>query len=425
MKNVILYGQDEAGLSPEEIRESLILALSEYKGSGKKILLAVPDFTRFHSNAGLIANIIYHELSDSCQVDLLPALGTHVPMTRSECAKMYGDIPYDKFIEHNWRTGVVKLGQVPADFVKEVSEGVMDTAIDVEVNEHIVQGNYDLIVSIGQVVPHEVVGMANHSKNILVGCGGSNMINSSHILGAFYGMERIMGRDHSPVRKVFDYAAEHYLKDLHITYILTVTTAVQDSISTHGLFIGSDRSAFEKAVALSQEKNIISLDDALNKVVVYLDPEEFKSTWLANKAIYRTRMVIADGGELIVLAPGVDKCGEDAAVDSLIREYGYCGRERVIQLCRTEAALQRNLSAAAHLIHGSSDDRFKITYCTRKLTKEEVESVNFSYLPYDEAIKKYDPDKLKDGFNTVDGEEIYYISNPALGLWSTKEKYTE
>ena len=185
------------------------------------------------------------------------------------------------------------------------------------------------------------------------------------------------------------------------------------------------RSAFEKAVALSQEKNIISLDDALNKVVVYLDPEEFKSTWLANKAIYRTRMVIADGGELIVLAPGVDKCGEDAAVDSLIREYGYCGRERVIQLCRTEAALQRNLSAAAHLIHGSSDDRFKITYCTRKLTKEEVESVNFSYLPYDEAIKKYDPDKLKDGFNTVDGEEIYYISNPALGLWSTKEKYTE
>ncbi len=425
MKNVILYGQDEAGISQAEIRESLKYTLADYKGSGKKILLAIPDFTRFHSNAGLIANIIYHELSDTCQVDLLPALGTHVPMTRSECSKMYGDIPYDKFIEHNWRTGVVKLGQVPADFVKEVSEGVMDTAIEVEVNEHIVHGNYDLIVSIGQVVPHEVVGMANHSKNILVGCGGSNIINSSHILGAFYGMERMMGRDHSPVRKVFDYAAEHYLKDLNISYILTVTTAVQDSISTHGLFIGSERSFFEKAVALSQEKNIISLDDPLKKVGVYLDPEEFQRNWLGNKALYRTRMVSADGGYLIVLAPGVDKFGEDEKVDSLIRKYGYCGRERVIELSRTETALQSNLSAAAHLIHGSSDDRFKITYCTQKLTKEEVEGVNFNYLPYDEAIEKYNPDKLKDGLNTVDGEEIYYISNPALGLWSTKEKYTE
>ena len=425
MKDLVLYGRDDAGISLTEISEALIFALSEYKGSGKKILLAIPDFTRFHSNAGLIANIIYHELSDTCQVDLLPALGTHVPMTRSECAKMYGDIPYDKFIEHNWRTGVVNLGQVPADFVKEVSEGVMDTAIEVEVNEHIVHGNYDLIISIGQVVPHEVVGMANHSKNILVGCGGSNMINSSHILGAFYGMERMMGRDHSPVRKVFDYAAEHYLKDLNISYILTVTTAVKDDVSTHGLFIGSERSVFEKAVTLSQEKNIISLDDPLSKVVVYLDPEEFKSTWLANKAIYRTRMVIADGGDLIVLAPGVDKFGEDEEVDYLIRKYGYCGRERVIELSRTETALQSNLSAAAHLIHGSSDDRFKITYCTRKLTKEEVESVNFNYLPYDEAIKKYDPAKLQDGFNIVDGEGIYYISNPALGLWSTKEKYTD
>lgn len=389
----------------------------------KKVLLLIPDFTRFHSNAGRIANIYYHLLKDTCRVDLLPALGTHTPMTAEQLAEMYGDIPQEHFLVHNWRTGVVKIGQVPANFVREVSEGVYDAPIDVEVSKYL-YGGYDLILSIGQVVPHEVVGMANHTKNIFVGCGGSAMINASHILGAFFGMERMMGRDHTPVRRVFDYAAEHFLTDLPICYVLTVTTAPGGKIHMHGLFIGKERSYFEQAVKLAQQCNLTFVDVPLKKVVVYLPPEEFKSTWLGNKSIYRTRMAIADGGELIVLAPGVEIFGEDSDNDALIRRYGYCGRERVIELCRTQADLQRNLSAAAHLIHGSSDGRFFITYCTRHLTRTEVESVCFKYMPYDEVVQRYDPAKLAPGFNTLaDGEKIYYIPNPALGLWADRNRY--
>ena len=386
----------------------------------KKVLILPPDYTRMYSGAGKITNMYYKILKENCIVDIMPALGTHRPVTKEESELFFGkDIPYEKLIVHNWRKDVVKIGEVPRDFVKSVSEGLVDTKIDVEINKRLLDKSYDLIISIGQVVPHEVVGMANYSKNIFVGCGGSSMINSSHMLGAFYGLERIMGRDFSPVRKVFDYAEENFIKDIPLMYVLTVTTTNEkDETLIHGIYIGRSRELFEMSVGKSQQMNMTKLQKPIKKAVVYLDPREFRSTWLGNKAVYRTRMAMEEGGELIVLAPEVKKFGEDDENDRLIRKYGYVGRKKVLELVKTEDELKNNLSVAAHLIHGSSDEKFKVTYCTKYLTKEEVEGVGFNYKPYDEAVKKYDPRKLKDGYNTVDGEEIYYISNPALGLWT-------
>lgn len=406
----------ENGISQEQLREALAKSLEGREL--KKVLILPPDFTRMYSGAGKITAIYYDLLKDTCEVDIMPALGTHVPMTKEEWVAFFGEgVPFDRMIVHNWRNDVVKLGEVPAEFVTEVSEGLVTNSIDVEVNKRLMDPSYDLILSIGQVVPHEVVGMANYGKNIFVGCGGSSMINSSHMLGAFYGMERIMGRDFSPVRKVFDYAEQHFINNIPLLYVLTTTTNKGDEVTIHGLYIGRERSNFEAAVKKSQEINLTHMKQRLQKVVVYLDPREFKSTWLGNKAIYRTRMAIADGGELIVLAPAVAHFGEDAENDKLIRKYGYVGRENVLKLVDENEDLKKNLSVAAHLIHGSSDDRFKITYCAGKLTEEEVRGAAFNYVPYEEMAAKYDPAKLVDGFNTVDGEEIFYISNPALGLW--------
>jgi len=359
-------------------------------------------------------------------VDIMPALGTHEPMTKEEIREMFGEeIPYDRFITHNWKTDVVKIGEVPSGFVKEVTEGLMDSSIEVEINKRLLDKSYDLIISVGQVVPHEVIGMANYNKNIFVGCGGSRMINVSHMVGAFYGMERIMGRDHSPVRKIFDYAEEKFLADIPLIYVLTVTTAMGGNVTIHGLFIGRNRKLFEQAVALSQQKNLTFLDKPLKKVVVYLDEKEFKTTWLGNKAIYRTRMAIEDNGDLIVLAPGVRKFGEDNENDRLIRKYGYVGREKILKMVMENEDLQNNLSVAAHLIHGSSDGRFNITYAVKHLTKEEVEKAGFRYMPLEEALEKYDPKKLQDGMNVLeDGSEVFYISNPALGLWADKNKFS-
>lgn len=389
----------------------------------KKVLLLPPDYTRMYSGAGMITAVYYKLLSQFAEVDVMPALGTHVPMTKNEIEIFFeGAVPPERIIYHNWRTDVVKIGTIPAEFVSVVSEGLVNTKIDVEVNKRIIDPSYDLIISIGQVVPHEVVGMANYSKNIFVGCGGSSMINSSHMLGAFYGMERIMGKDFSPVRRVFDYAEENFLSNVPLLYVLTVTTNRGDDISLHGMWFGRARSDFEEAVALSQEKNLTYLDNPQTKIIVNLDEREFKSTWLGNKAIYRTRMAIADGGELIVLAPGVNKFGEDSENDRLIRKYGYVGRETVLKLVSENEDLRNNLSVAAHLIHGSSDGRFSVTYASKHLTREEIENAAFLYMPYDEAIVKYSVKSLCEGYNTLpNGETVYYISNPALGLWSVRK----
>ena len=420
MKEIYITPEGRA-VTQQEMEEAVDAMLSQKSGL-KKVLIVPPDYTRCFSFAGEFTKIIYRKLKDTAQVDIMPALGTHVPMTKEEWVAFFGEgVPFDRMIVHNWRNDVVKIGEVPASFVSEVSEGLVNTSIDVEVNKLLLDPSYDLILSVGQVVPHEVVGMANYGKNIFVGCGGSSMINSSHMLGAFYGMERIMGRDFSPVRRVFDYAQEHFLSNIPLVYVLTTTTNKGDEVTIHGLYIGTERAQFEAAVKKSQQINLTHMNKRLEKVVVYLDPREFKSTWLGNKAIYRTRMAIADGGELIVLAPAVAHFGEDEQNDLLIRKYGYVGRENVLKLVEENADLRENLSVAAHLIHGSSDGRFKITYCAGKLTEEEVLGAAFNYMPYEQAAAKYDPAKLVDGFNTVDGEEIFYISNPALGLWVCDE----
>jgi len=416
--HLIIRDENKKGIEKAELAGALKASLEGR--TLKKVLLLPPDYTRMYSGAGIITAVYYELLKDSCEVDILPALGTHEAMTREECLAFFGEgVPFEKIIVHNWKTDVIKLGEVPAEFVSEVSEGLVANKIDVEVNRLIMDKSYDLIISIGQVVPHEVVGMANYSKNIFVGCGGSSMINSSHMLGAFYGMERVMGKDFSPVRRVFDYAQEKFLADVPLMYVLTVTTNKGDDTFIHGLFIGNQRDLFEQAVKMSQAKNLTCVGPPLQKVVVYLDEREFKSTWLGNKAIYRTRMAMAQGGELIILAPGVRKFGEDDENDRLIRKYGYVGRVKVLELVKRNEDLQANLSVAAHLIHGSSDGRFHITYCTEKLTEQEVTGASFAYMPYCKAVELYNPAALKDGFNTLaNGEEIFYISNPALGLWT-------
>ena len=425
MKKIILRSSCDSGIDDIELYKGLEQSVGRMAGKLEKILLLPPDITRYHSGAGKITSMFYNMLKDTCTIDIMPALGTHEPMNREECTAFFGSgVPFERIIPHNWRTDVAKIGEVPGEYVKEISEGLVNDPVEVEVNRLLLDKSYDLIISIGQVVPHEVVGMANYSKNIFVGCGGSSMINSSHMLGAFYGMERIMGRDHSPVRKVFDYAEEHFIKDIPLMYVLTVTSQVQGKTAIHGLFTGRDRRLFEEAVKLSQKKNLAFVDKPLKKVVVYLDGQEFKSTWIGNKAIYRTRMALADGGELIVLAPGVRKFGEDDVNDLLIRKYGYVGRVKVLELVKSNPDLCCNLSVAAHLIHGSSDDRFSITYAVEKLSREEIEGANFKYMPLEEAVKKYNPQKLKDGYNTLEnGEEIFYISNPAVGLWADRNKF--
>ena len=410
-------------LSENDLREGVITALSRF-GAIRSMLIVPPDITRLHSAAGTLTRFAY-ENDPSAVKAILPSLGTHRPMNAAERVSMFGDLPAGLFLDHDWRKTCVRLGEVPSDFVSSVTEGAVDYAVPVEVNRELASEKYDCILSVGQIVPHEVAGFAGHNKNLFVGCGGVENINKSHFLGAVYGMERIMGHAATPVRAVFDYAIENFLGTAPIVHLMTVMGRDEaGAIKPCGIFAGVGRECFNRAAELSAKVNITLLPEPLQKVVVYLDPVEYKSFWLGNKSIYRTRMAIADAGELIILAPGVETAGEDAEIDRLIRTYGYRGTPATLDAVRNHADLGSNLSAAAHLIHGSSEGRFSITYCTGMMGEDEVSRAGFSYAPVNDMQKRFDPKVLRDGFNTLPGgEEIYFISNPGTGLWAWENRY--
>jgi len=414
-------GSTETALSHDQLRELVNDALAKL-GPRNAVLAVPPDQSREHSQAGLLTRFVFEHYGERLKA-VLPAIGTHTPMRPDQIARMYAGVPRDLFRVHNWRTDVETLGEVPAEFIREQSEGQLNYSWPAQVNKLISRGGFDLILSIGQVVPHEVIGMANYTKNIVVGTGGREGINRSHYLGAVYGMERIMGRAENPVRKVFDYAAEHFLQHLPIVYVHTVVGRSEDgSLAVRGLYIGDDREVFLRAADLSLKVNFEVVEQQIEKSVVYLDPHEFHSTWIGNKAVYRTRMALADGAELIILAPGVHEFGEDKGIDSLIRKYGYRGTPHTLRMVDENPDLAADLSAAAHLIHGSSEGRFKITWCPGNLSREEIEGVGYGYGDLKSMLERYDPAKLNHGWNNIGGEEFFFVANPGLGLWAHKSR---
>ena len=409
-------GGVDADLTPH-LKDLLTDSLAKL-GPRAKVLAVPPDQSREHSRAGELTRYAWQYYGDKLKA-VLPAIGTHTPMRPDQIAHMFGEVPQELFRVHNWRTEIETLGEIPAEYIREQSEGKLDYAWPAQVNRLISQGGFDLILSVGQVVPHEVIGMANYTKNILIGTGGREGINRSHYLGAVYGMERIMGRALNPVRNVFNYAQDHFLSHLPIVYVHTVVGRKADgTLAVRGLYVGDSIEVFTEAAELSLKVNFEIVERPIQKAVVYLEPNEFHSTWIGNKAVYRTRMALADDAELIILAPGVHEFGEDKSIDQMIRKYGYRGTEATLAAVKNNPDLASNLSAAAHLIHGSSDGRFRITWCPARLSREEVEGVGFHYGELSSMLARYNPEQLQHGFNQVDGEEVFFIANPGLGLWA-------
>ena len=406
--------------------EELLAALVGDEGKLDRVLLLPPDFTRFHSGAGELTSLLYARLKERAKViEVLPALGTHAAMTPADIQTMFPGIPLDRFFVHEWRSGLSMLGEVPSAFIHEVSGGKLEYPVRCEIDARIADGRWDRIFSIGQLVPHEVIGIAGHDKNVFVGTGGKDVIDKTHFLGAVCGMESIMGRAETPVRDVMSYMAREFASHLPITHVLTVRT--RDALGgmvTRGLFAGEGHAVFSAGAPLAQASNLEFLDAPQPKVVVYLDPAEFHSTWLGNKAVYRTRMALADGGELLILAPGVSRFGEDPGIDRLIRRYGDRGTPATLKAVAEDPEMAGSLSAAAHLIHGSSEGRFRIVYAPGKLTKDEVNGVGYEYAELRQALERYDPTRLRPGKNVLpDGEEIFFVENPALGLWGLRSQF--
>lgn len=422
----------EADAIPQEEIKAAALRLVEearkrISSQLKRVLLLPPDLTRAHSGAGKVTEWIYQQiiaLEPEAHIRVIPTLGQHVPHTEAENKWMFGTIPNHVILPHDWRNGVTKIGTIPATRVSETTGGVADWEIPVALNSTLIDEKWDLIVNIGHVVPHEVLGFANHNKNYFIGLGGKETICASHIAAAVYGIENNLGCLISPLRACYNEAEKELLGHLPDVYFqIVMQRDPENHLVTSGVYVGNDLDTYLEAARRSRAQNITIFDKPIRKVVAVMQADEFRATWVANKAVYRTRMAIADGGELLILAPGVERFGEQPEVDALIRKYGYKGTERTLRLYKTEADMQAIPHGVAHLIHGSSEGRFKITYAPGHLTREEIESVGYGYADLAEAQKRYDPAVMKEGWNTMpDGEEVFYISTPSAGLWATDEK---
>mmetsp|Transcript_30719 Transcript_30719/g.45458 ORF Transcript_30719/g.45458 Transcript_30719/m.45458 type:complete len:455 (-) Transcript_30719:208-1572(-) len=434
-------GSKDTCLKEEDVRKHITSFLQEHGADKDSVMIIPPDFTRLHSQSGIITEMVTdHYNFPSCSepsIDILPALGTHAPMTDTQIRTMFGeklgDHAKDCFHVHDWRNDVETIGYVPSDMVATATRGkVLDKEWPAQLNKKVwaLRNNPKaLVLSIGQVVPHEVMGMANFNKNLFVGVGGVDAINISHFIGAVFGMESMMGRAQNPLRDILNYASDKFLHtnfENTLWYILTVMGRNNSTgeLEMKGLYIGNGIECYDAACELSLQVNFTMLSKAPSLAVAYMDPSEFHSTWLGNKSIYRTRMAMADGSTLIVLAPGVKQFGEDEIVDKLIRKYGYVGTTAILKQLETSKELQDNLSAVAHLIHGSTEGRFNVIYCPGHLNKQEIEGVGFQYADLNEMLAKYDINTLRDGWNKdEEGNEFYYISNPALGLWAVPERF--
>jgi gluconate kinase/nickel-dependent lactate racemase len=421
-------------ITPEQLDEHVRrIAEQEIVGAGaRRVLLVPPDHTRLHSRSGEIAGCLYETLTAAgCDVWVLPALGTHIPMSPAEADLLFGDrIPYERLLVHRWLDGLERLGEISAAEVAMLSGGRYAEAIPVESDEQLFEA-WDLVVSIGQVVPHEVIGTAGFTKNVVIGLGGGATIHRSHFLGAVCDMEKIMGRAESPVRDAIDAAFDRFLVPrLNVLWLLTVTEDTVGGVIQRGLFAGrggsgdSGRAAYQAAAELARLCNVTIVPEPLGRVTCWLSSAEYRTTWLANKAVYRTRMALTDGGELIVLAPGVARFGEDPWIDTLIRRHGYRGTPATLAAVKSDPDLAASLGSAAHLIHGSSEGRFGITYCTDPddggLGAEEVEGVGYRWrlLPAELERLGVDGTTPTGPRRDRDGEPFFHIANPSLGLWA-------
>lgn len=390
----------------------------------KRVLLLPPDITRAHSGVGRLTEMLYHHFAGEADVHVIPTLGQHVPHTREQNQRMFGSIPNERIHAHDWRDGCVFVGQVSADYVKQACGGVADWAIPIYLNQMLIEEPWDIVINVGHVVPHEVLGFANHNKNYFIGLGGKETICASHMLAATCGIENNLGCLVTPTRACFNKAEDDFLgrlPDLYVQVVMARNAA--DQLVHTGVFVGNDLETYLAAARLSREQNITVFEEPVERMVCVMQADEFVSTWVANKAVYRTRMALADGGELIIIAPGLERFGEQPDVDAFIRKYGYCGTPRVTAGYRTNADMQDLGHATAHLIHGSSEDRFTITYAPGNLTQAEIEQVNFRYADLAATLERYRPETLKQGWNTLaDGERFFFIPTPSAGLWATREK---
>jgi len=314
-------------LTDTQVGEVIAQALPTTAYGGKRVLLIVPDHTRT-APVGLLFRTIFKQIGAvTKELDVLVALGTHPPMTEEAiCVRLeisqaerrgqYGKV---RFFNHEWNNpaALQEIGTIPASDISDLTGGLFSVDVPVEINKLIF--NYDQVIIVGPVFPHEVVGFSGGNKYLFPGVGGPRILNFFPWLGAVVTNPMIIGTKWTPVRKVVDRAGAMVKANK-----LCIAMVVAPDKSLVGLFAGTPEAAWDGASDLSNKVHITYKDKPF-KTVLSCAPPMYDEIWVAGKCMYKLEPVVADGGELIIYAPHVREIS--VTHGKVIEEIGYHCRD--------------------------------------------------------------------------------------------------
>jgi len=392
------------GLDQSTLTEIVHQALDVIQ-RGERVLAIIPDKTRDDNTHQLFP--VASEFLKKRGVALFDALvaqGTHPPMSESQKLSKIGCAGFSgQLFDHRWDEPeeLITLGQLSAETVSELTDGLISQAVPVSLNKLLAPGIYDTVLVFGATVPHEVAGFAGGAKYFFPGVAGPELTHTTHWLGALAGIENIIGRVDTPTRRLIEAATE--LVPARIISLNTVVSRNDAELVTYALFAGDIRDAFRRAAEVSRRVHIRYTDRKYRRVVALLDPH-YDELWVGGKASYKLGAIIEEGGELIIYAPHLTKLSETHG--ALIEKYGYAPLESVRDMLGVSQELRENLCIAAHLAHvayaGRLDEdgkivpRYQITMATG-LDEETCRRVNLGYIDYrsfDYEAMRSDPDTL-------------------------------
>ena len=404
--SVIGRGAPELDLSSEELRAIVEQSLACI-GPGARVLAIIPDKTRDDNTDTLFpaaAEIL--AAKSVAQFDALVAQGTHMPMSDGEKRAKIGLREGDsapalgQIYDHRWNSPeeLVTIGELSAARVSELTGGLINDAIKVNLNRLLAPGTYDTVLIFGATAPHEVAGFAGGAKYFFPGVAGPDLTHATHWLGALASIERVIGRVETPTRHMIEAAADFI--PAHIISLNSVVTRTdEERLRTHALFCGDFREAFRRAAVVSRHVHIKYTGRKYKRVVALLD-EHYDELWVGGKASYKLGSVIEEGGELIIYAPHLRAISETHGL--LIEKYGYAPLDRVREMVALSTELQANLAVAAHLAHvsyaGQRDEsgrvvpRYRITLASA-LDEATCRRVRLGFMDYRQFRREdYDPD---------------------------------
>src|SRR3954471_17146303 len=318
-------------VTTEQVTDIISRTCAPKDYAGKRVLLVVPDGTRT-APVGLLFQTLHRCIGEAAKsFDVMIALGTHQPMNETAiCERLdvsekqrndtYKEV---RFFNHAWNTpsALKNIGTITSDEIKELTNGLFAMDVPVEINKLVF--DYDQVIIIGPVFPHEVVGFSGGNKYLFPGIGGPQILNFFHWLGAVVTNPMIIGNKWTPVRKVVDRAGAMVKVDK-----LCFSLVVAPDKTLLGLFAGTPEKAWDKASDLSREIHITYKDKPFH-TILSCAPAMYDELWTAGKCMYKLEPVLADGGELIIFAPHISEVC--VAHGKTICEVGYHCRDYFVK----------------------------------------------------------------------------------------------